>query len=239
MNQTQDDRLARSVKSSDLEASTVAAYLRANPDFFVTHPELLTELLLPHESGDAISLVEHQVSVLRDRNIESRKHLGSLLEAAKINDALFGKTRELVLALLDAPDLIELVSTLKAQLRADFDVTAITVFALDGTLTPVLGIQSTTRANAEDRLGNLLHGSAACGAIREQEGKFLFPENSGIRSAAVVPLRHHGFRGILALGSVDAHRFDPRMGTLFLRYIGEVLSRLLTGSGQKVTAQGT
>lgn len=234
MTQTHDDRLAQSVASNveNLDAATVAAYLRANPDFFVTHADLLTELLLPHESGEAVSLVERQVSVLRDRNIEGRKHLGSLLSAAKTNDLLFGKTRDLVLAMLDAPDLITLVSSLNAKMRSEFEVSDVSIFALDGTLKPVLGIHSATRAEAEEKLGNLLQGNATCRAIREQEARFLFPNVPSMESAAVVPLRHVAFRGLLALGSSDAERFSPGMGTLFVRYIGEVLSRLLVSGGR-------
>ena len=234
MTQTQDDRLTQSVASNagNLEAPIVAAYLRANPDFFVTHADLLTELLLPHESGDAVSLVERQVSVLRDRNIEGRKYLGSLVSAAKYNDALFGKTRDLVLAMLDAPDRIALITSLNTKMRSDFEVADVSVFALDGTLKPVLGIRSATRAEAEERLGNLLQGNATCRAIADQEAAFLFSDAASIRSAAVVALRHGAFRGLLALGSNDAAQFDPRMDTLFVRYIGEVLSRLLVRGGR-------
>ena len=235
MTQTQDDRLAQPVASSveNLDAPTVAAYLRANSDFFVTHADLLTELLLPHESGDAVSLVERQVSVLRGRNIETRKDLVKLREAAKTNDAHFAKTRDLVLTMLDAPDLITLVSSLNAGIRSEFSaVSAVGIFALDGSLKPVLGIHSTTRAEAEEKLGNLLKGGAACGAVREQEAQFLFPDGPSIKSAAVVALRHAMFRGVLALGSTNAEHFSPGMDTLFLRFIGEVLSRLLVVRGR-------
>ncbi|MCH7709206.1 MAG: DUF484 family protein [Myxococcales bacterium] len=89
-----------------------------------------------------------------------------------------------------------------------------------------------TRAEAEEKLGNLLQGDAACGAVREQEAQFLFPDVASIKSAAVVALRHGMFRGVLALGSTNAEHFSPGMDTLFLRFIGEVLSRLLVVRGR-------
>lgn len=234
MSETQDDRLKASVESSvdNLDAASVVAYLRDHPDFFVTNADLLTELLLPHESGDAISLIERQVSVLRDRNIENRKHIGKLLEAAKSNDVRFAKTRHLILALLDAPNLGTLISSLNEGMKSQFGVDAISTLAFDGTLEPVLGIRSATRAQAQEILGNLLEGTATCGPIREEEAVFLFPDVRAIRSAAVVPLRHASFRGALALGSKDEEKFNPRMETLFVRYIGEVLSRLLVRNGR-------
>lgn len=233
MSETQDDRLQQSVESSadKLDAASVVAYLRDHPDFFVTYADLLTELLLPHESGDAVSLVERQVSLLRDRNIEGRKHLGTLLDAAKTNDARFSMTRDLVLAMLDAPDLITLISSLKAGLQADPNVHAVSVIAFDGTLKPVLGIRSSTRAQTEEKLGNLLGGGGACGPIGDEGAAFLFQDVAAIKSAAVVPLQRHSFRGALALGSTDAEQFSPHTGTLFLQYIGEILSHLLVRNG--------
>ena len=41
-------------------------YLRSNPDFFQRHATAIAELSLSHESGKAVSLIEHQVAILRD-----------------------------------------------------------------------------------------------------------------------------------------------------------------------------
>ncbi len=40
-------------------------------------------------------------------------------------------------------------------------------------------------------------------------------------------LKHGDLIGVLAIGSRDPTRFSPDMGTLFIRYIGDVLSRVL------------
>ena len=84
---------------------TVMRYLRENPDFFGRHPMLLTDLSLPHDSGEAISLVERQVAILRERNIDMRRRLTHLVGAANTNDTLFEKTRRFTLNMLDCDDL--------------------------------------------------------------------------------------------------------------------------------------
>ena len=43
--------------SESLEATAIAAYLEAHPDFFVEHEDLLATLRIPHQRGDTISLV--------------------------------------------------------------------------------------------------------------------------------------------------------------------------------------
>ena len=87
------------------DAEAVAAYLRAHPEFFVDHDELILELRIPHQPGTAVSLVERQVKLLRERNIEVRHRLSHLMDVARDNDRLFDKTRRLVLDLLDANSL--------------------------------------------------------------------------------------------------------------------------------------
>jgi len=48
-----------------------------------------------------------------------------------------------------------------------------------------------------------------------------------VRSLALVPLGQTKSFGLLALGSEDAQRFYPEMGTLYLRRIGELFAASL------------
>ena len=77
---------AQASPSDSLEAAAVAAYLEANPDFFVEHEELLPALRIPHQRGDTVSLVERQMKILRERNIEMRHKLSHLMDVARDND---------------------------------------------------------------------------------------------------------------------------------------------------------
>ncbi|GIR71397.1 MAG: hypothetical protein CM15mP74_26480 [Halieaceae bacterium] len=62
----------------DLDPNDVEAFLRANPNFLQDRPGLLAVLNLPHGGEGAVSLVERQVSVLRERNIASRQKINAL-----------------------------------------------------------------------------------------------------------------------------------------------------------------
>ena len=98
----------------------VMQYLRDNPDFFGRHPMLLTDLSLPHDSGQAISLVERQVAILRERNIDMRRRLNHLVGAANTNDTLFEKTRRFTLDMLDCVDLAAIDRVFAQTLLEDF-----------------------------------------------------------------------------------------------------------------------
>ena len=43
----------------------VAAYLKAHPDFFERQRDLVATLKVPHATEGAISLIQHQIAILR------------------------------------------------------------------------------------------------------------------------------------------------------------------------------
>ncbi|MDP2245221.1 DUF484 family protein [Pseudomonas sp.] len=211
-----------------LDAAAIADYLRRHPAFFVEHDELLAELRIPHQRGDTISLVERQMTLLRERNIEMRHRLSQLMDVARDNDRLFDKTRRLVLDLLDASSLEEVVSTVEDSLRHKFQVPFVSLILFNDT--PLAVGRSVSSAEAHQAIGGLLAGGKTiCGVLRENELSFLFGENEAgqIGSAAVVALSHQGLHGVLAIGSSDPQHYKSSLGTLFLGYIAEVLARVL------------
>jgi len=208
------------------DAEAVAAYLRAHPEFFVDHDELLAELRLPHQPGAAVSLVERQVKLLRERNIEMRHRLSQLMDVARDNDRLLDKTRRLVLDLLDADSLEAVVSAVEDSLRHEFQVPHVALILFSDNALPVG--RCVTSAEAHQAIGGLLGGGKTiCGVLRPHELAFLFGEQeaASVGSAAMVSLNHQ--LGVLAIGSPDPQHYKSSLGTLFLGYVAEVLARVL------------
>lgn len=213
-------------KSQLPDAEAVAAYLSAHPEFFVDHDELIPELRIPHLPGGAVSLVERQVKLLRERNIEMRHRLSQLMDVARDNDRLFDKTRRLVLDLLDANSLEEIIGAVDESLRHEFQVPYVSLILFSEAPLPVG--RSVTNAEAQQAIGGLIgSGKTICGVLRPHELVFLFgdEESKEIGSAAVVALNQQ--QGILAIGSQDPQHYKSSLGTLFLSYIAEVLTRVL------------
>ncbi|MGV8842838.1 MAG: DUF484 family protein [Pseudomonas sp.] len=211
-----------------LTAEAVAAYLHANPDFFVAHDPLLVELRIPHQRGDTVSLVERQITLLRARSHEMHQTLAHLMDVARDNERLFDKTRQLILDLLDASSLEDLVGTLEDSLRNAFQVPFVSLILFSDS--PLAVGRSVSSAEAHKAVGGLLgSGKGMCGTLREQERIFLFGEAQAaqIGSAAVIAINHQGLHGVLAIGSSDAQHYKHASGTLFLSYIADVLARLL------------
>lgn len=219
--------------STKPSADQVAAYLRDNEAFFQQRPELLELMRLPDPRGEAVSLLERQAAILRERNHELRERLNGLLDVARENDHLFDKTRRLTLSLLEARGAEKLFRNLLKSLSEDFLSDQVALMLYDREV-PILGdLRNQVRCLDSDALpsalSNLLRsGNAICGALREDEMQALFQENAkDIRSAAMVPLEYQGRLGLLAIGSKSAMHFRSSLGTLFISHIGQVLSRRL------------
>ncbi len=213
-----------------LDPEQVADYLRHHPEFFVDHQELLGDLFLPHESGPAVSLVERQVSILRERNIDMRNRLSKLLDNARENDKLFDKTKRLILSLLEGQDLGDIVDALHYSFDKDFNI-HFTSLQLYGNIDKLPSSQArvVSIAQAREHIAPLLKSNRAmCGTLGQKELSFLFGKHAGeIGSVATVPLIHGTTFGMLAIANRDPNYYRSSMGTLFLGYIAEVLNRLL------------
>jgi len=207
----------------------VLDYLKKHPDFFKAHPDILEQLYLPHPSGAAVSLVEKQLSVLRERNTELRTQLNDLIERSKANDSLFAKSRKLIQALVAARDLSSVIIALNRSFRDEFGIEfhSLTLLDCDPALT---GVNCLPRAKAQEHLNLILDSdSAICGALRSQQLIALFGDNAKrIGSAVALRLAHNREPyGILAMGSSDSHYYQSGMDTLFLRFLADILHEVL------------
>ena len=211
-----------------IDDDAVLAYLENEREFFERHPEIISKLQLPHESGPATSLVERQVSLLRERNIDLKKRLNELVSNAGVNNDVFLKTRTLTLSLMDAVDLKTLNKVLATRLIDGFDANHGLCYVL-GWKAPA-AYQHVVGVATEDeppipRLFN--QPEPVCGIYRPREYGALFADSQLTEpgSVALVPMRLTGLEAVLAIGSSDPRRFVPEKGTLFLEYISDVLSR--------------
>ena len=213
----------------------VADYLRDHPDFFECHPDVLTQLLIPHTTaGSAASLIEHQVKVLRAQLETERNRLAQLIARAREYESFAARLHALVLALITAEDLEQVRAVLQEALMSEFSAQAVTLklFPLDPAVDEA--DRDPLIATFKDFLGRK---HALCGPLDEAKGAVLFgapaatrcdPVSAGgvgqVHCAALVPI-HAGWRsGVLAIGATDPNRFKPDMGTDFLDRLGEILS---------------
>ncbi|HSG63437.1 MAG TPA: DUF484 family protein [Gammaproteobacteria bacterium] len=233
MSQNEGVRATTDVKGED----EIAAYLAAHPDFFDRHGRLLQQLKIAHHTGGAaVSLVERQVSVLRQRSAELEKQLKQLVAVAKLNDALMEKIHRLALRLMATSDVAERLELLETGLREDFLAERAVLVLFDA--------QTKTKVSEHafvkfvDRNDTVMKPFASflktarprCGLIRDRQKSFLFEGHEAeIGSAALVPLGRVADLGFLVIGSSDRDYFNPGKSMDLLGRLGELVAVALTG----------
>ncbi|WP_206860258.1 DUF484 family protein [Lysobacter changpingensis] len=212
-----------------LGAHEVAAFLRRHPRFLQQFPDLALSMVVPREEGSAASLASYQLEVLRDKNRELSRRLQELFANAQENERLSVRTHQLTLALMRQKTAADTLRAMAASLAEDFngDLVRLVVFH------PVEGMDETewlqVIAQDDARLQPfrdcLADGEPLCGRLQPEKHALLYGMRAeDVQSTALLPLPGVG---LIAVGSRDANRFFPGMGTLFLRMMGESLSTAL------------
>ena len=231
---------------------SISRYLKDHPDYFLRHPDILTVLTVPHhDSGGAISLIEHQLRLLREQNKQYGKQLHELISIARDNDSLGHRLHRYALAMIACKTLDAVLDTSKELLLQEFSLDAVVIMirgddelasrrqefvgADDQHFSALLkrfeGKREMDSVSAITPLHTLEHPKTPnsrqpiCGGKYDEAMMgFLFGDRAcEIKSSAVVPLGESHLRGALCLGSSDPNRFHSGMGTDYLIKLGDLL----------------
>jgi uncharacterized protein YigA (DUF484 family) len=215
----------------ELTADQVASYLESHPEFFINQQELLADLTLPHESGDAVSLMERQVRILRDRGLDARIKLNTLLNNARDNDQLFEVTREIVLALLRSRDVSEIIQVAEDKLRSQNNIDACEIILAENKIANIPDSVRTEPESVlkEDYADVFRLRRTYCGMLSDEQLDHLFSSGkSNIKSTAICPvIINNEIYGLLAIGNQLENYFNVNLDTLFLDFIGNVVGAVL------------
>jgi uncharacterized protein YigA (DUF484 family) len=219
----------------ELSEETVCDYLESHPDFFERNAQLLGSLRLPHETGGTVSLVERQVSMLRQKEIKLERQLRELIDVARDNDVLVAKIHELTMQLLASRDLDATISAVEEAMRSGFDAdhAVLVHFGDPDNFKDVRASRFFRAVRRNDEalapFATFLKSSVPrCGTIRDAQREFLFHGDADdVGSVALIPLGKKAEIGFLAIGSADADRFHPGMSIDFLSRVGDLVAGAL------------
>ena len=222
----------------------VSRYLEDNPDYFARHSEILAELKIPHmRAGAAVSLIERQVQILREKNLVLNQQLQDLVTIARENDKLGDRLHDFALSMIEGQDLDGVLDAAQHILRREFSLEQVVVlfdrpvaggrpefaFAGEAMLKSVLSKLANSKGKPQKPL---------CGSDQDYDAdtlSFIFGDaQAQIKSCAIIPLGLGQVQGLLALGSKKAKRFQVKMGTVYLTKIGDLLSSAVA---QQLAAQ--
>ena len=217
---------------TEMGAHEVAAWLRRQPKFLQQFPDLAATLVVPRDDGPAASLASYQLDVLRDKNRELNRRLLELHGNAQVNERLAVRTHQLTLALMKQTNAADTVRALVASLSEDFsgDLVRVVLFApvdaLDADWLQVIARDDARLAAFRDCIAD---SEPLCGRLQPDKHALLYGvRGDEVQSTALIPAPGVG---LVAVGSRDANRFFPGMGTLFLRMMAESLATALHRAG--------
>ena len=241
-------------KKGTLEPSQVLLYLQKNPNFFIENEEILKDINLTHKSGQAISLVERQVSILRNQSKTADEKFSELITNASNNDKIFHLVRDLVLQILKLSHASSIPKLIKSQFERIQGVDVCSVIIPDFTVNESCdNLRKVSIESLQDNFPEIFRlKKTFCGAISKDKKMFLFDDsslegksdrndiqqakdksNSGIireiHSTAICPVIYENeVLGLIGCGSKDENHFSPTLETIFFDFIGEVIGAILS-----------
>jgi uncharacterized protein YigA (DUF484 family) len=207
----------------------VLAYLRRHPDFLDRHPEALILLRGPvREIGEGVHDFQHfQIERLRHELARLTLEHRTLIAASRGNLASQGRTHKAAIAILAASSFEQLLQVVTTDLAIVLDVDVVTIgvenaaapagrLALhgihllkSGSIDALLGAERNVMLWADMPGDPALFGGAA-GLVRSQA---LLRLGFGRGSPA----------GLLCIGTRQAGRFHPALGTELLSFLARVI----------------
>jgi hypothetical protein len=205
-------------------------YLLQHPHFFERHAQLLAKVQLtsPH-SGRAVSLLERQAEMLREKICTQELTLGELIHHGKANTDINSRLHQWLLPLLREPSPQELPRLITETMEKVFMVPQVTLRVWQ--VAPAWMQHPFAQGCGEDVQS--FASSLPQPFVGRNPGldvAKLLPDPHAAQSLALIPLREHGeirAFGLLLLASYDAQRFQDDMEVDFLVRIGEVVSAAL------------
>jgi hypothetical protein len=226
------------VEPGSVAEEQIAEHLAAHPEFFDRHPGVLARLRVPHQRGSAaVSLVERQVLVLREKHSALEQKLHELIENGRTNDAISDRVHRMSRRLLRARDLPALVTALETSLREDFGASRWVILLTDPAFYAIAAhpgrhVRVVPRGSPELKIFETFFESARprSGQIRDTQREYLFGAEGGgqVGSTVLIPLGERASLGLLAIASHDTERYLPTMSTDFLVRIGELVTEAFT-----------
>jgi len=213
------------MSNTAFSAQDIADFLSQRPEFFEQHAEVFAELRVPHPyAGRAISLGERQILTLRAKIKELEWNLSGLIHRAQGNEKISDTLTTWCAQMLAETDAAQLPRHVVHSLSTLFDLPTVALRLWDLARLP----EGEFTANVTPDIRAFAAGldTPVCGAATDQPVAAWL--SAPVASLAIVPLTHQdACFGLLVLGSPDAERFTPDMGTAFLTMLGTLASAAL------------
>jgi uncharacterized protein YigA (DUF484 family) len=214
-----------------LTDNEVIHFLSKNNDFFVRHPEQLEALKVNNKNGKVASLINHQVNVLKERNLQLKSRLAELINYAEENEKIMSQIFELTLQLCQISHVANVTKHFGRFVRQSFASDMFKIVLpqyenLDSSAS-VLCIDEGKEEEMNKVFADFIKGNRPiCGRLKKDKLSFIFGKRAAeIGSSVILPIGKKAEKGFLVFASFDESRFNPEMSTDLLSRLTHILDR--------------
>jgi uncharacterized protein len=193
----------------------VSKYLMGNPDFFERNESALSSLVIPHVRGRAISLVERQLLLLREKNNSLHEQLNKIVVNARDNELVGKKIHEITITILKERELEKIIQVVENHFQQAFDASYVRVvlFSKKEKIDGFFPRESSIYLSLEEFI---LKGEIKCGPISQPHFSSLFSDYEINNSAVMIPIKENEWSGAFIVCSSNPKKYFSGMQTDFL-----------------------
>lgn len=200
---------------------SVSKYLRENPMFLVENPEVLMDVQVTLSENGVVSLTQIQTEQYREKIKQLKSQLDILVSTARQNEHIYTSYALLNIKLSQVNSLTRLKSVLEEYLLDALNLEAVTLVLLDTKHADTVELSEIQQHAIFDK--KLAKSPFYLGRLGKLEKQALFA-NYEANSVALIQLGCSPTIGLLAVSSIDAMHFNPKMDTMLLDFLRQALN---------------
>jgi uncharacterized protein YigA (DUF484 family) len=201
---------------TDFTKADLVSYLQQNPNIFQQHPELL-ELVSLSDSRGTASLLERQVSMMKERLNEHKSQQTEYMQVARENEQISDSFSQVICQMIGFTNVSQFATEFPSELRSTFKIDEVSFKTAQAAAR-----RPSDNQGYDDAVRRMVNNRAVCDNRWPSNIMNLF-FSPDIKSAALIPMRKADSNeplGILALGSQYPERYTNDLGTSHLDRLG-------------------
>ncbi|MBL4671830.1 MAG: DUF484 family protein [Arenicella sp.] len=203
-------------QTTEFTKADLVGYLQQNPNIFQQHPELLELVTLSGSRGTA-SLLERQMSMIKERLKEQKSQQSQYIQVVRENEQISDSFSQVICQMIGFTNLSQFATEFPTELRSTFNIDEVSFKTVQAAAR-----RPTDNQGYDDAVRRMVNNRAVCDNRWPNNIMNLF-FSPVIKSAALIPMRKLDSSeplGILALGSQDPERYTNDLGTSHLDRLG-------------------
>lgn len=199
---------------------SVSQYLRENPMFLVENPEVLMDIQVTLSENGVVSLTQIQTEQYREKVRQLKTQLDSLVNTARQNEHIYTSYAQLNIRLSQVNSLTKLRTVLEEYLLDALNLEAVKLILLDTKNSETVELSEIQQHAIFDK--KLAKSPFYLGRLGKLEKQALFADHEA-NSVALIQICDNPTIGLLAVSSVNAMHFNPKMDTMLLDFLRQAL----------------